>query len=112
MKLDPSTNVHDSSGFESHQPRAYRVGGHRIVCKHNRSQGTGGAVIEVLLRRLAGNGESRVVPLVVSPSQLLGSVLVLNVVRALISSEPVSRQLIVGRPYTRHQLPPRGIAAP
>src|SRR5271165_3797129 len=29
------TNVHDSSCFESHQPRAYRVGSHRIVCKHD-----------------------------------------------------------------------------
>ena len=31
-------NVYDLSGFESHQPRAGRVGSHGIVCKHNLPQ--------------------------------------------------------------------------
>src|SRR5208337_638539 len=36
--------MHDSVGFESHQPGTGRVGGHRIIGEHDLPQETSGAV--------------------------------------------------------------------
>ena len=36
--------MHDSVGFESHQPGIGRIGGHRIIGEHDLSQETSGAV--------------------------------------------------------------------
>ena len=51
------------------------------------------ALIRVHLSRLARSGESGVGLRAMSPSQLRGSVMVLNLVRALMSPKPVSREL-------------------